>query len=79
MDKPSKNTYIDNLISTRNKLDLEFDFVLDDLKDLPTDPTDDYKTIYHDSVLHTINKLRDIVIQIKTIDSMIDTYKSTLN
>lgn len=71
--------FLDNLNSIRNKLDLDFSLVLNDITDLPQDSKDNFKTIYNDSVLETLDKLKDIVIQIKNIDSMIDTYKSKHN
>jgi hypothetical protein len=73
------NDKIDNLDRIRNRLDLDFSMLLDDLKDLPTDPNNDYNTIYDDSVLDTIDKLKNIVLRIRNIDYTIDMYKSKSN
>lgn len=73
------NDKINNLNRIRNRLDLDFSMLLDDLKDLPTDPTKDYDTIYDDSVLDTIDKLKNIVLRIRNIDYTIDMYKSQNN
>ncbi len=73
------NNKIDNLKSIRNKLDLDFSLTLDKLNDLPTDPNKDYDTIYDDSVLDTIDKLKTIALRIRNIDYAIDMYTSESN